>query len=402
MDIYIARQPIFDRKKHLFAYELLFRDGLSNYFPQIDGDTATSKVLSSSFLSIGIESITGGKRAFINFTQNLLTMEIPFMFPRESTVVEILEDVTPVPEVIETCKKLSSDGYQLALDDYFFDVGMHALVELVNIIKIDFRSAPADKIKKLIVSPKLAGIKLLAEKIETNEEFKSAFDMGFEYFQGYFFSEPEIVKGKELSGSTLQLLNLIIEINKPDVNLEKLEKIIEHDISITYKLLRYVNSASIKRRAEISSIRKAVMIIGLDELKRLASLISLSKVSVDKPDELIKSSCIKARFCEKLGKESTCSTKYNEIFLIGLFAHIDAILDQPMKDIMEKIPVSKTISDALINGEGEAVKYLRLAECYERGEWNSVKEYAAQTCVDESVIPGIYVEACKWADEFSA
>ena len=402
MDTYIARQPIFDRKKHLFAYELLFRDGLSNCFPEIDGDTATSKVLSSSFLSIGIESITGGKRAFINFTQNLLTSEIPFMFPRQSTVVEILEDVNPVPEVIETCKKLSSDGYYLALDDFFFEAGMLALVKLVNIIKIDFRSTPIDKIKSLINNPQLAGIKLLAEKIETNEEFKNARDLGFAYFQGYFFSEPEIIKGKELAGSTLQLLNLIIEINKPDVNLEKLEKIIEHDISITYKLLRYVNSASIKRRAEISSIRKAVMIIGLDELKRLTSLISLSKVSVDKPDELIKSSCIKARFCEKLGQESTSLTKYNEIFLIGLFAHIDAILDQPMKEIMEKIPISKTISDALINGEGEAVKYLRLAECYERGEWNDVKQYAAQTSVDESVIPGIYIEACKWADEFSS
>ncbi len=401
MDTYIARQPIFDRKKHLFAYELLFRDGLSNCFPQIDGDTATSKVLASSFLAIGIEKITGGKRAFINFSQNLLTSGIPFMFPRESTVVEILEDVNPVTDVIETCRKLSSDGYHLALDDFSFDARMHALVKLANIIKIDFRSTPVENIKKLIVSPELAGIKLLAEKIETNEEFRSAFDMGFEYFQGYFFSVPEIIKGKELSGSTLQLLNLIIEINKPNVDLEKLEKIIEHDISITYKLLRYVNSASIKRREEISSIRKAVMIIGIDELKRLVSLISLSKVAVNKPDELIKRSCIKARFCDRLGQDSTCSTKYNDLFLIGLFAHIDAILDQPMKEIMEKIPITKTISDALINGEGEQAKYLRLAECYERGQWNNVKEYAAQTCVDESGIPGIYMEACKWADEFS-
>ncbi len=401
MDTFIARQPIFDREKHLFAYELLFRDGLSNYFPEIDGDTATSKVLSSSFLAIGIDSITGGKRAFINFTQNLLMSEIPFMFPRESTVVEILEDVRPDPEVMENCRKLSSGGYYLALDDFFFNAGMSALVELVNIIKIDFRTTPVDDIKKMVVSKELAGIKLLAEKIETNEEFKVALDMGFDYFQGYFFSVPEIIKGKELSGSALQLLNLIIEINKPTVNLEKLEKIIEHDISITYKLLRYVNSASIKRRTEISSIRKAVMIIGIDELKRLVSLISLSKVAVDKPDELIKGSCIKARFCEKLGQESTCSIKYNELFLIGLFAHVDAILDQPMKEIMDKIPISKTISDALINGEGEAVKYLRLAECYERGEWDNVKEYAGQTCVAEGVIPGIYVEACKWADEFS-
>ncbi len=400
MDIYIARQPILDRNKALFAYELLFRDGLSNYFPEIDGDTATSKVLSGSFLTMGINNITGGKKAFVNFTENLLTSDIPFMFSRESTVVEILEDVIPSKHVLESCRKLSSAGYCLALDDFLFNTGRQSFMNLVNIVKIDFRSIPMDEIKKMMTNAELGGIKFLAEKIETNEEFRAAFDMGFEYFQGYFFSEPEVMRGKELGSTTIQILDLIVEVNKETADLDKLNDIIERDVSLSYKLLRYVNSACMKRRTEISSIRKAIMIIGLDELKKLVSLISLSKVAVDKPDELIKRSCIKARFCEKLGHESASQIK-NVLFLLGLFAHIDGILDQPMKEIMEKIPISKIIVDALVNGVGEAIPYLRLAECYEMGEWEDVKKYAAQTCVDEGVIPVLYVEACKWADEFT-
>ena len=235
MDAYIARQPILDRKKTLFAYELLFRDGLSNYFPQVDGDTATSKVLSSSFLTIGIERITGGKRAFINFTQNLLLTDIPSMFPPESTVVEILEDVKPDQAVIESCSKLSKAGYYLALDDFIFKPGMQALIKLADIIKIDFRLMPMDEIKKIAGNPELKGKKLLAEKIETTEEFKAAYNTGFEYFQGNFFSVPEIIKGKELTGSTVQLLNLVVEINKAEVNMDEIEKIVEHDVSISYQ-----------------------------------------------------------------------------------------------------------------------------------------------------------------------
>lgn len=400
MDFYIARQPIFNRGKVVIAYELFFRDSLSNFFPGVDGDTATSKVLSGSFFSLGMERITGGKKAFINFTRNLLSSDIPLVFPPETTVIEILEDVRPDAPVIEACRKLTSSGYSLALDDYFPMNGMQSIVEFVSIIKMDFRAMPVDEMKGLMRDPAYSKIKFLAEKIETYEEFKRALDMGFEYFQGYFFSRPEILKGKELTDSAFQLLNLIMAICKPEVNIDELGGIVERDVSLSYKLLRYVNSASMKRRTEISSIRKALMIIGLVELKRLVSLIVLSQAAVDKPEELLKVSCIKARFCEGLGLASTCSTIGSELFLLGLFAHIDAILDQPMKAVIEKIPVSKNIFDALVNGKGEALPYLRLAESYERGLWDDVRKYASLVCVREEALPGIYAEACQWANEF--
>src|SRR5208282_1066045 len=399
MDVYIARQPILDRKKSLYAYELLFRDGLDNYMPRVDGDTATSKLLSISFLTIGIEKITFGKSAFINFTQNLIETNIPLMFPRETTVVEILEDVNPTSGVKEACKKLSELGYYLALDDFVFKLELTPLIELANIIKIDFRTTPHSEIKQILQKFGNKNIKFLAEKVETNEEFNDALNMGFELFQGYFFSRPEIVKGKEIPGSKIQYLNFIIEINKSNYDLNKLETIISRDISMSYKLLHYVNSAYFKRMSETTSLKQALLILGKDEINRFLSLIGLSNIASNKPDELIKSVCIKAKFCENLGYVSSCGVHYDELFLLGLFSNLDAMLDQPMNEIMEKLPLGTSVKEALVHKKGELAIYLELVESYERGEWESVKSSAAKMCIAEKLIPNIYMEACSWTNK---
>jgi EAL and modified HD-GYP domain-containing signal transduction protein len=400
MDAYVARQPIFDREKSLFAYELLFRDGLDNYMPNIDGDTATSKLLSSSFLTIGIDKITVGKRAFINFTQNLLETNIPLMFPKETTVVEILEDVNPTSRVTEACKKLSALGYYLALDDFVFKLKLTPLIELADIIKIDFRITHYSEIKRILQKIGTKKIKFLAEKVETNEEFNDALNMGFELFQGYFFSKPEILKGKEISGSEIQYLNFMIEISKTNYDLNELETIISRDVSMSYKLLRHVNSAYFKRSSEATSLKQALLILGKDEISRLFLLIGLSKLASNKPEELIRSACIKAKFCEKLGYVSGRGAQKNELFLLGLFSHLDAILDQPMMEIMEKLPLGTPVKEALVYRKGELANYLELAEFYEHGEWESVKESAAKIGIAESLIPKIFLEACSWTNGF--
>ena len=400
MDAYIARQPILGRKKALFAYELLFRDGLANYMPNIDGDTATSKLLSNSFLTIGIDKITFGKRAFVNFTQNLLETDIPLMFPPETTVVEILEDVNPTARVTEACRKLSAKGYCLALDDFVFKLELTPLIELADIIKIDFRTTSYSEIKQILHKFGTKKIKFLAEKVETHKEFKDALKMGFEFFQGFFFSKPEIVKGREISGSQIQYINFMIEISKSNYDLNELEAIISRDVSMSYKLLRYVNSPYLKRSAEITSIKQALLVMGKDETSRLLSLIGLSKLASNKPDELIISASIRAKFCENLGSVSGCAFHSDELFLLGLFSNLDAILDQPIKDIMEKLPLGTSIKEALVHREGELADYLQLAESYEQGEWERVKESAAKMCIAENLIPNIYLEACSWTNEF--
>ncbi|MBF0560109.1 MAG: HDOD domain-containing protein [Nitrospirae bacterium] len=368
--------------------------------PKIDGDKATTKLLSSSFFTIGMDKISAGKRTFINFTQNLLETDIPQLFPRETTVVEILEDVNPDTKVIEACRKLSSLGYQLALDDFVFNLNLEPLIELADIIKIDFRITPPAEMEKIMRTVRPKKIKFLAEKVETNEEFNNALAMGYEYFQGYFFSKPEIIKGREISSSSIQYLNFMTEISKPQFDLTQLEMIIARDISMSYKLLRHVNSAFYRRSGDITSLKQALLIMGKDEVTRFVALIGLSQLAQNKPDELIRSACIKAKLCETLGSASTCHSNRDELFILGLFSNLDAILDQPMKEIMDKLPLSDNIKNTLVLREGELASFLNLTESYEQANWDGVRNYASKCCVIENVIPAFYVEACAWATEF--
>lgn len=395
---YVARQPIFDRSKKVFAYELLFRNGIGNYMPEIDGDTATSSVLSNSYLMIGMDKVTGGKKAFVNFTQKLIEKEMPLLFSKESTVIEILEDVKPEKALLAACRNLAKNGYTLALDDFIFHDSLEPLMELADIIKFDLRITPVAEVRPLMERLKHKKIHFLAEKVENHEEFQLAMDAGFHYFQGYFFCKPEVIEGKQISGSKLLLLQIIAEVGKPDFEFGEIESMIAKDLSISYKLLRYINSAFFRRRKEITSLKEAILLLGQEELRRFVSLIVLSKMSSDKPDELIRLSCIHAKFCESLGDLSTCYENRMELFIVGLFSNIDAVLDQTMQTILQQLPFSKKISDALLYREGKAGKFLRVAECYTLGEWEEVQKLAVDLCILEEKIPAIYAEACEWAE----
>jgi len=401
MDVFVARQPVFDKKKSLFAYELLFRDGLSNYAPDIDGDIATTKVLSNSFFSIGLNKLSGGKKVFINFTENLINQGVPLLFSPEKTVVEILEGVKPSDQVIASCNKLSSRGYCLALDDFEYRSDMKPLVDIADIIKIDFRLTPIEEIENFSKQPFLNGTKLLAEKVETHEEFNIAEQMGFEYFQGNFFCKPEIIRGREITSSNVNLLRIIAEVNKPDFQFDEVEDIIATDLSISYKLLRYINSAFFNRVNDITSIKQALVYLGVNELRRFVSIIALSIISEDKPNELIRKACIRARFCQQLGPLGDFKDTHDSLFMIGLFSNIDAILNVPMTDIMEKLPLSPQITDVLTARTGDMADYLNLVEHYEGGAWDNVKKLSSDLCVKEDAIPPIYLEACEWANSMA-
>jgi c-di-GMP-related signal transduction protein len=400
MEIYIARQPIFNKNKKLYGYELLFRDGLSNAFPDIDGDTATSKLLSNSFFSIGMNQLTSGKTAFINFPQGLLLNKIPLMFPSEKMMVEILEDVDPNEQVISACSDIAKAGYSLALDDFVLKNEMQPLIDLADIIKIDFMLTPIDEIQKTVNHFKDNNIKLLAEKIETYEEFEKALSMGFMYFQGYFFSKPEIISGKEIASSKITLLQIVGEANKKDCSFENLEKLINRDVSISYKLLRYINSAFFKRACEISSIKHAIVLLGEMEVKRFISMVATAELASDKPDELVRTSIIRARLCELLGLHSQNGVEISELFLMGLFSLIDAMLDNNMEDIMQSLPLSKNIKQALLEEKGDLADYLKLVSSYESANWETFSSIISKVNVDEKKLPEFYQEAVSWADSY--
>ena len=399
MEVFVARQPIFDRNMKIFGYELLFRDSMSNVFPEIDGDTATSKLLANSFFAIGMNHITRGKKAFVNFTQELLVKKVPLMFPADDIIVEILEDVEPEEHVVNACQEIARNGYKMALDDFFYRADLLPLIALAEVIKFDLRLTPLEQVAELLNKTAFNGISLLAEKVETHDEFQQALEMGFKYFQGYFFSKPQIIKGRDVPPSKMNLLQIITEINKEDFSFEELEKYIQRDVAASYKLMRYINSAFFRRLKEITSIKQALILLGEKQVKHFISIVAMAELASDKPEELIRTSIIRAKLCELLGKNRGIE-EVSELFTLGLFSHIDAILGDTMENLMGSLPFSESIKQALVNNEGKLADYLRLATSYEMGDWDLCSETADKIGLTEENIPESYMEAVSWADSY--
>lgn len=400
MEVYVARQPIFNTDKEIFGYELLFREGMQNYFPDIDGDTATNKVLYNSFFTIGIEKIIGDNTAFINFTEDLLVKKLPLMFPHEQIVVEILEDVEPKKEIVTACRDMAGKGYHLALDDFFYDEKLESLISLANIIKFDFQATSFEKAARYIEKLSKYDVILLAEKVENYDEFTLARSMGFSLFQGYFFSKPEILTGRDISSAQMGMLQIMAEVNKENFKFDEVEKIISRDVGISYKLLRYMNSAYFRRANEISSIKQAIVMLGEKGLRSFVSLVAMSNLASNKPDELLRSSVIRAKFCELIAKGN--GSNPSELFTLGLFSLIDAILDDSMENILSKLPLTEGIKGALLEKKGKQYDYLQMAVAYQRGDWKHVSEMADDLQLNEEKLPQNFAEAVTWADSLTA
>lgn len=399
MDVYTARQPIFDKSKSIFAYELLFRGGTANLFPNVDGDLATSRVLSNTFFTSGIEQTTGGKKAFVNFTRDLLLDTIPQMFPADKTVIELLEDVEPEDYILSSCKELLEKGYILALDDFIYHPRLDPLIAITPIIKIDFRRHTPEELKDYVNLLIPRGKRLVAMKIENYEEFNRAVALGFSYFQGYFFSKPQLMVRKDIPSLKLNMLQIMAEANKDDFSLHEMKRLIERDVGISFKLLRYLNSPFFRRPSAISSIQHAIVLLGETGVRRFLSVIMLSEMIADKPDELLKSAIIRARMCEQMGRlHRGTGANPSVLFTLGLFSHIDAMLDNPMTDIVAKLPLAQNISDALLGVPNMLRDYLDLAVSYAQGDWEVVQQKTLQLNLDPSMLPTIYQEAITWAD----
>ena len=399
MYFYAARQPILDRNKELYAYELLFRDGLENAFPDIDGDEATSRMVEGSQLSFGLDDFLGDKPGFINFTLDTLQKKYPSMLPKEQVVVEILETIQPGKRLLAECQQLKQQGYMLALDDYIHQPVWRHFYPFIDIIKIDFRSTSTDTIEEIKTAiAAFPQIKLLAEKVETNEEFQLALDMGFSYFQGYFFSKPEMMQSKALSPAQMTLAELLYETSKSDLDLGKITDVFQRDVHLSYKLLRYSNSAIFKRRAEIETIKQALVVLGQTELKKFLSLLFTAQISSDKPAELMRMSMTRARFAEGLaqlhGKVDTAKA-----FLTGLMSLMDAILDEPIDSVMSKLPLAKEIKDALVDKKGVLADYIQLIQFYETANWQEANKAIQLIQLPAEQVPDAYHTAIQWANE---
>jgi len=400
MYFYAARQPILDKEKKLYAYELLFRDSIDNVFPDIDGDEATSKMIEASKFNMELSDFTGNKPAFINFTLETLKQGYPEMLTPAEVVVEILETVKPGKQLLALCKDLHEKGYILALDDYIHQKVWAHFYPFVKIIKIDWQDCAIETIKE--VKQAVAAhphIKLLAEKVETYEEYNQAVELGFELFQGFFFAKPEMVKTKTLSPSQMAMAELLYETSKPELDLSSITSVFERDVSLSYKLLRYANSAMFKRRGEIASIKQALVTLGSVELKRFIALMFATNVNPDKPSELINSAMARAKFCELLAGDVKAPLDTSIAFLTGLLSLIDAILDEDLESILAKLPLAQEIKQPLLTKKGVMAALITLAELMEHAEWDKITLVMDKLGLAKEKVVEDYNEALAWADE---
>ena len=398
MDQYIARQPILNVHKKLYAYELLYRGAKHYTLDKVSGNRATASVLSSTFLTNDIQGISGHRPCFINFPQQLIEKMLPLSFPKSQIVVEVLEDVQPTNKVISACQRLHKAGYKIALDDFVYDRNLEPLLELASIVKIDIRMTPLNTIMRTLKLLSKHKVKLLAEKVETLEEFEQANRLGFRYYQGYFFCKPEKIKIKELSANKAILLHLLAEVVRKDTDINKLHKIIQTDLAITYKLFRFLNSAYFYRLQEVKTIKHAIAYLGEKELRRFIMLMIISELTTDKPGELVRLVLVRAKFCELLGLASPHKEDASELFVVGLFSLLDTMLDLTMKDILGNLVVSDKVKGALLLTPGRYTNFIKVVIAFERNQSTIFTPLLKELGVDYKQVPKCYLTAVNYAN----
>jgi c-di-GMP-related signal transduction protein len=393
---FLARQPILDRHRDVFAYELLFRSGIQNSCEGINLELASTSVLDTSFL-IGLDKLCEGRRMFINCPREFLLRDYISLFPRDLVVVEILETIEPDEEVVEACRLLKQGGYLLALDDFVDTPAWAPLVALADFIKVDFRLTPRVEQRALAARYQARGIRLLAEKVETPEEYTEGIAMGYSLFQGYFFCRPEMMQHRDIPASKLAYLDLLRAATASEFNMQALASKIKHEASLTYKLLRYLNSAAFGLRAEIRSIPHALSLLGERELRKWIAVVSVGVMADGKPDELMTVPLVRGRFCELLAPLAGMAGHANDLFLLGLLSVMDAILDQPLDIVLAELPVRLEIKEALLARTGLYRDMLDMAIAHERADWEAISALAPRLGIKEGQIPEIYVSAVDWA-----
>ena len=405
MDVCVARQAILNRHQDVYGYELLFRSNPdADHFDGTDSSSATRQVVAHTLFSAGLEGISGGKRAFINFDRNMLLDGSCTLLSKESVVLEILETVEPDDEVIAACAKLCESGYLIALDDFVQHARFEPMIAKSHILKIDLRATSHRDQERLVRTYGQRGIRMLAEKVETLEEFEWARGIGFDLFQGYFFTKPAIVRGRQIPAAKLSCLRLLQEAQREDIDFDKLRALIKDDVSFSFKLLRFTNSALFPYHAEIHTVEHALMVLGEEGIRRWVAIAALPALASDKPHELIVQSLLRARFSERLAQAAGLAIPAS-CFTMGLFSMLDVLLDQPIEYAVRQIRLTRLVEETLLgtapSEERMAIVY-SLIRSYEAGEWRTVDRLADALGLTVSSVAEIYVESTRWVSDVGA
>ncbi len=368
-DIVVGRQAIYDRHKRVVAYELLYRDCEGKYPNSTSGEQASSRVMLNAFLDLGVTRLVGPLQAFVNFTRDLILSLPAIPFEPNRLVLEILEDAEVDEELLQAVSDLSARGYLIALDDYALEPKWDPLLQQVDIIKFDVPSIVEDELPRQIQRLRQTGARLLAEKIETEAQYRFYRELGFDLFQGYYFSRPQVVKGRRLSENHLTVMRLLARINDPEVKIKELTQLIAQDANLSYKVLRYINSAALNLPRKVDSIKQALVYLGLERIRGLATLMALTGVN-DKPVELLISALVRAQFCQYLAL--TDDANASSCYTVGLLSILDQLLEMSMQDILNELPLSEKVKDALLHHTGREGEALSCALAYEQHRWDEV------------------------------
>jgi EAL and modified HD-GYP domain-containing signal transduction protein len=383
----------------VFGYELLFRDGSENIFkPRKEASTS---VIADSVTLFDLQSLTGNAKAFINADQAALLRGAPRILPPQRIVVEVLETVSPSQEVVEACTALTHDGYTLALDDFADEAKWAPLIPLVKFLKVDFRASGSAARKAMAKRYHSKGIQLLAEKVETAKDVEEAKQLGYSYFQGFFFCKPSMVETRDIPANKLVYMQLLAAISQPEIPYSDVEDILKRDPSLTYKLLRYLNSPLTGLRSEIHSIREAIALLGESEFRRWVSIVAVVAMAGDKTPELIRLALTRAYFCEEFARPVGLLTKSSDLFFMGLLSVTDALLDRPIEQILATLPVSAEVRAALSGGANKFRDVYDTLLAYERADWKGLTATVNRFESIESMVPVCYLSAANRAGAIS-
>lgn len=404
MDIYVARQPIFDINEETVAYELLYRNSSVNNYQHTDGDQATTDVIVNSFLNIGIKELSNGRPCFINFTEKLLKLGVPSYFNPLSIVVEILETVELNEDILGICKELKAHGYTIALDDFFVSQWNELTVQIldyIDIIKIDFRATNRTERQEMIRFIKGRNIKFLAEKVETIEEYLEAKEDGFVYFQGFYFSKPVILNSYDIPSYYHSYFQILKEIESPDPDIEKIKDVIEKDISLSYKLLRLINNPVFRPRNEVSSIKQAIILLGLNEIKKWIYVLAIRGADKgaggSKEREIIELSLKRGKLGELIGRKVGREVLASKYFLLGMFSLMDSLLHHPMEELLEDLPLSNDMKAALSGEKNDEYAMLLFLKDIEHSFHEDLELTFNPTKMPKDELFRLYGEASDWA-----
>jgi c-di-GMP-related signal transduction protein len=401
IQVFIARQPILGLNRRVYGYELLYRSSLWNAFDGTEGSVATTEVIANALMTIGLARLVGNGFAFINFNRDLLLSDVPLMLPPRNVIVEILETVELDDAVVARCRELKSLGFRLALDDVSITAQACPLGALADIVKVDFRQTDASQQERIASHFRQSQTRLVAEKVETAVEFERARGFGYSYFQGYFFERPAIVTANRVSSQKSTYIRVLNESARKDINYAELERLFKHDPAMTYRLLRYLNSALFSWSSPIHSVRHALSLLGDDELRRWLGLLGLASLAEGKPGALIVAAAIRGRFCELLSSRTGLNARSSELFLMGLLSLFDVVLQCPMEGVVEGLGLSTDVCEVLLGGGDESSRLYRvfsLTLAWERADWDNVIDLSASLDVETGDVGDAYSEAVTWSD----